>query len=175
MHEEKHMHHHHQVLIKVPVVVGIGDCQALVVTKIPLHPPAFEIKDIDKKVIVDQCHVVKNKVIINATLYKNINYKTFGHKDEFDGNERVCGDLRHCTVRIPFACFIEIPGAKEGQDCQIECAEVEGEKDELLDENKDCTYSTLLEKTIVKIVAKVTYTDQIWIDPAMKAIAAADA
>ena len=156
------------VLIKVPVVVGIGHSQVLIVTKIPLQPPAFEIKDIDKEVIIDSCNVVNNKVIINATLRKNINFKTFEHKDIFDGNERVCGDVRHCTVRIPFAAFIEVPGAQEGQDCQIESAEVEGEVDELIDETKDCTFETLLEKTIVKIVAKVTFTDQIWVDKCHK-------
>ncbi len=82
-----------------------------------LRPPAFEIKDIQKEVVITSCHVggvVDEgdkqivKVIIDAELRKNINFKTLEDCDvELDdgvdaGNiERarsVCGDVRHCFV-----------------------------------------------------------------------------
>lgn len=119
--------------IKVPVVLGIGSTQQLICTEIPLCPPAFEIKDVVKRVVVTQCEVggvVKDlkgnriaKVIIDAVLQKNINFKTLKeecpdrkrnhhhHDDDYDddrhkeeelapGETRVrCGDLRHCFVR----------------------------------------------------------------------------
>jgi len=148
-------------LIKVPVVINTGSAQILVVTEIPLTPPAFEIKDIDKEVIVEQCKAITDKVIINGILRKNINFKTFESEDTFDNVSRVCGDVRHCTVEIPFSLYIDVPGAMEGDDCQIEDAFVEGEKDELLNPTEQGTFETLLEKAVVKIEVKVTRTDQI--------------
>lgn len=149
--------------IKVPVVVGHGCCQVLVVNEIPLDPPALEIEEIKKEVVVDHCSVVSDRVIINGTLHKNIVYKTLEDCDEFDGIPRRCGELRHCTVTIPFSCFIEVPGACPGDHCQVEKAAVEGESDQLLDETNQETYETLEEKAIVVIDVKVTREQQICI------------
>ncbi|MFO7171646.1 MAG: hypothetical protein DIU70_001580 [Bacillota bacterium] len=116
--------------IKVPVVLGLGETQHLICTEIPLKPPAFEIKDVVKRVDVTQCcvgGVVKDevkekciaKVIIDAVLRKNINFKTDemkrdhrDHHGDHDGDGRkdpdvqgaleakmLCGDLRHCFVK----------------------------------------------------------------------------
>lgn len=130
--------------IKVPVVLGLGETQHLICTEIPLKPPAFEIKDVVKQVDVTQCcvgGVVKDevkgkciaKVIIDAVLRKNINFKTAekkhrhdhdhdhdrDHDDDRDDKDLdvqgaleakvLCGDLRHCFVEIPFCTLIEVP------------------------------------------------------------------
>ncbi len=185
--------------IQVPVIVGTGSKQTLVVSKLwisPPCPPVFRIKDIDKEVIITNCKVIPGKVIINGYIDKNINYKTI--KRYYKG--AVCGPLFHFTKKIPFSTFIDItaePGeeVREGDKCEIIEAFVEGEKDELLcpvrggygcSENNDESeidseiyededieeieendvesssyrwpkaYRLILEKDVVKIVAKVT-------------------
>lgn len=147
------------VCIKVPQVIGRSDCKVLVVTDIPLDPPAFEVKDIDKEVIIDQCHVDTDCVIINGRLRKNINYKTKKDCDWIDGIERVCGDVRHCTVFIPFDCFIEIEGAREDDECQVEEKEVTCEKEELRREG-----SILHEKAVVRVDVKVLRETQMTVN-----------
>lgn len=125
--------------INVPVVVNTGCGQVLVVTEIPLSHPAIRIKQVDKEVLIrdEDCKVIRNKVIINGILRKSIVFLTAETCNiEPCGCEelrRVCGDVRHCTVDIPFHLFIVVPGAREGDKCVIEDAFVEGEHDELLD------------------------------------------
>lgn len=98
--------------IQVPVVLGVGSTQHLICTEIPLKPNAFEIKDTKKKVEITSCCVgglVKEngaicaKVIIDAVLKKNINFKSVSDckPDDCDGLDTrvICGDLRHCHVR----------------------------------------------------------------------------
>lgn len=104
-----------QKCVKVPVVLGSGVTQHLICTEVPLRPPAFEIKDTTKRVDVTQCKVggvvtsddrCIAKVIIDAVLRKNINFKTAERDHESDhglqgGLESrvVCGVLRHCFVK----------------------------------------------------------------------------
>ena len=71
---------------------------------------------------------------------------------------RVCGDVRHCTVEIPFHLFVEVPGAEPGDNCEVIDAIVAGEFDKLIDKNSDGTFNKLLEKAVIKIRAKVTRT-----------------
>lgn len=146
--------------IKVPVVVNTGEAQVLIVTEIPLTPPAFALDEVHKTVRIEQCKVITDKVIINGILTKNINFKAPELKDCFDDNRRVCGDLRFCQVDIPFHLFVEVPGALEGDDCQLEEAVVVGQKHTLMDVKGDC-FSKLLEKDVVKVVVKVTRQEQI--------------
>ena len=149
--------------IKVPVVIGQNSCEVMVVTQVPLSPPLFEIKDIAEDVSVDNCLVQNGLVIINGTLHKDINYKTLdGSVQSFDGGQIATGDVVHTTVWLPFHCFIDVANALEGDDCQIESATVIGEKDEPKDPNDgDPTFNTLLEKAVIRIVAKVTRTEQL--------------
>lgn len=105
----------HLKCVKVPVVLGLGATQHLICTEIPLRPPAFEVKDTEKRVEITQCSVggvvstnekCVAKVIIDAVLKKNINFKTA--QKEVDEQEPlqgalesriICGDLRHCFVK----------------------------------------------------------------------------
>lgn len=142
-------------VIQTPVVVSTNTAQVLVVSEIPLTPPAFKIDEIHKLIEIDDCAAVCDKVIINGRLIKNITYKTAKEWDRKGGLNRVCGDVRHCTVEIPFHLFIDVPGSRDGDDCEIEDAIVAGEFDKLVHRNHDGTFSKLLEKSVIKVRAKV--------------------
>jgi hypothetical protein len=88
-------------------------------------------------------------------MLKNITFKTMKERDCHGDLNRVCGDVRHCTVEIPFHLFVEIPGARDGDVCEVEDAIVAGEFDKLIDKNPDGTFNKLLEKVVIKIRAKV--------------------
>lgn len=172
-------------IIQVPVVIGEGSKQFLLVTILTINPPSppvFRIKDIEKEVKITNCKVIKDKVIINGYVDKNINYKVAKHVHKDEGRPVVNGPIFHYTTQIPFSTFIEVPGAMEGDNCEIEAAVVEGEKDELIDPNvhphvptnnndtekkHSCpvTYNKLKEKLVVRIDVKVTRTEKINIDP----------
>lgn len=62
----------HGFVIQVPVVVNTNTAQVLVVTEIPLTPPAFKIDEIHKLIEIDDCAAACDKVIINGRLIKNI-------------------------------------------------------------------------------------------------------
>lgn len=152
--------------VSVPQVIGIGECETLVVTTIHFPEPVFRIHDIIKKVTIDNCTVVTNKVILDGTLEKNISFKTM-KKDHCDdhGKRQVCGDLRHCTAFIPFECCIQVCGARPGDRCQIEFAGVEGEVDEPIHHDCDGNFKKLLEKTCIRVIVKVLRDTQITITP----------
>ena len=168
---------HGEKCIKVPEVIGRYSCQTLVECVIPFPEqyPAVEIKDIHKEVRDLIVHVCKNKVLINGILHKNINYKTFEGKSDFyycyQKYDSYYGDVRHVAVNIPFACFIEVPGARPGDDYQIEYADVEDtcELDILEDpcQSKGTVkeYKKLREKVIVKVDLKVLREVQITVKP----------
>lgn len=141
-------------VIQVPVIVNSNTAQVLVVTEIPLTPPAFRIDEIHKLIKIDDCAAVCDKVIINGRLIKNITFKTIREHDCKDDLRRVCGDVRHCTVEIPFHLFVELPGTREGDMCEVEDAIVSGEFDKLIDKNPDGTFNKLLEKVVIKVRAK---------------------
>jgi hypothetical protein len=169
--------------IQVPVVVGYGEKQELVVnlaTVSPPSPPVFRIKDIDKIVEIFDYKVVpidekkdgiwKVKVIIDAFIDKNVNYKTITDWDDIAVN----GPVFQFTLRVYFNTFIEVClnepiCEKDNLDVTFLEAFVEGEKDELLSPNPPLvgaptwaiTYNQLLEKMIVKIKLKVTKTEDI--------------
>jgi hypothetical protein len=63
------------------------------------------------------------------------------HKDM----KRVCGDVRHCTVEIPFHLFVDVKGAQDGDTCVVEDAIITAEFDKLIDPNCDGTFNKLLE------------------------------
>lgn len=164
--------------IKVPEVIGRNYCQTLVECVIPFphQYPAIEIKDIQKTVKDLIIHVCKDKVLINGILHKNINYKTYESDCDFDyccgKYDSFYGSIRHIGVNIPFACFIEVPGACPGDDFEVEFAGVEDccEIDILEDPEqlpKSCmkAYKKLREKVIVKIDLKVLRHIQITVKP----------
>ncbi len=164
--------------VKVPEVIGRNYCQILLEQEIPFAPnyPALEIKDIDKDVKDLILSVCKDKVLVNGKLHKNINYKTYDSSGCFkcgcEEYDVIFGDVRHVHVCIPFSGFIEVPGARPGDNIEIEYAGVEDLCE--LDILKDPCYvkglaqpvfKKLKEKVIVKIEVKVLRPVQITVEP----------
>ncbi len=90
------------VVAKIPVVLAELTVQVNVSSFIKLPEPALEIKDIKKRLKITQCRLLQNTNIlfIKGFVRKNIDYST----RDCSNYEGVCGDLRHCTVDVPFEC-----------------------------------------------------------------------
>ncbi|SMC19633.1 protein of unknown function [Clostridium acidisoli DSM 12555] len=168
-------------VLQVPVIVGWGEKQELVVkvsTVSPPSPPVFRIKDIDKTVEITNVLIVPptcktgdkwhGKVILDGFIDKNVNYKTITDYEP----DAVNGPLYHFTTRIEFATFVDVVADEpfsEDDNAEILEAYVEGEKEELLDPNPladgapdwAVTYNRLLEKIIVKIKLKITKIEHV--------------
>jgi hypothetical protein len=168
-------------LLQVPVIVGWGEKQELVVkvsTVSPPSPPVFRIEGIDKKVVITNLLIVPptcktgdkwlGKVILDGYIDKNVNYKTITDYT----CDAVNGPLYQFTTRIDFATFVDVVADEqfcENDNAEILEAYVEGEKEELLDPNPlaegapdwAVTYNKLLEKIIVKIKLKITKIEHV--------------
>lgn len=188
-----------QKCIQVPVVLGQNATQHLICTEIPLRPRAFEIKDTKHKVEVTSCKVgglvrdidggVLAKVIVDAVLRKNINFKTVAddcrprQADEAEAGQVietrvVCGDVRHCHVEVEFCTLIEvklkgvsftdedeIDGISKQQfleelRCTVKKAEVVAEAVEE-ERDKDGCITRVVEKDVVRIEVKVERLEEL--------------
>ena len=87
---------------RVPVVLAQLTVQAHVNSVISLPEFAFEIKDIKKRLKITQCLLIQdtNVLFIKGFVRKNIDYST----RSCSSAEGFCGDIRHCTVDVPFSC-----------------------------------------------------------------------
>jgi len=87
---------------KIPVVLAELTVQINNNAIITLPEPALEIKNIKKRVKVTQCLLLQptNVLSIKGFVRKNIDYST----RLCSNTEGVCGDIRHCTVDVPFSC-----------------------------------------------------------------------
>jgi hypothetical protein len=168
-------------ILQVPVIVGKGSGQFFIEKDIkisPPSPPVYEIKEIKKWIDVYDIKAIPGKVIFNAWLWKDINYKTVEHVHD----DSVNGPLFHLTTKIPFGGFVEIKDVedddfKDKEKCKDkekgkEYAElieavVEGEIDNLHDKACVCgvtVYEKLLEKTVVRVTFKVVRIEHVAIE-----------
>ncbi len=157
----------HKKLLQVPVVKGKGEEQFFIEKEIyftsPI-PPVYMVKDIKKWVDVYDMKVIKGKVIFNAFLWKDINYKTV----EKACDDYVSGPVYHYTTKIPFGGFVPINNeVKEGDIAELLEAKIEGEKDEWCDET--CkqgvkVFTKLIEKTVVKLKFKVDRIEEVCVE-----------
>lgn len=87
---------------KIPVVLAELTIQINVDAFIKLPEPAWEIKDIKKRVKVTQCLLLQdtNMLFIKGFVRKNIDYST----RTCSNREGFCGDIKHCTIDVPFSC-----------------------------------------------------------------------
>lgn len=99
------------VVIKVPVTLAQITVPVNVDACITLPEPALEIKDIKKNVKVTQCLLVRcgglqfpAVLFLKGFVRKNIQYAT----RQCSNVEGVCGDIRHCTVDVPFSCTTNV-------------------------------------------------------------------
>ncbi|NBI27626.1 hypothetical protein ERL59_01405 [Chengkuizengella sp. YPA3-1-1] len=108
--------------IMMDVVVGELSLQVDLEADIELDTPAIDIKDIDKKVVLEQCEfisvdnssskcdcgVVNGKVFLGGYVRKNIRYSAVDYAHD-DG---ICGGIKHCTVNVPFNCVVPVEDSK---------------------------------------------------------------
>lgn len=90
------------VTAKIPVVLAELNVQFNVSAFMDLPEPAIEIKNIKKRLKITQCTLLQdtNVLFIRGYVRKNIDYSTVGCVSATG----VCGDIRHCTVDVPFEC-----------------------------------------------------------------------
>lgn len=93
-------------------------------------------------------------------MIKNIPFKTKKSESFLPADGRririICGDIRHCTLFIPFKLFIEIPGAQPGDECEVVKAKVTGEVDTLFDDTGDGFFDRLVETINIHVEVRVT-------------------
>ncbi|WMM25669.1 hypothetical protein RBU61_03090 [Tissierella sp. MB52-C2] len=94
------------VVVKIPVVLAELTIRFNVNALIRLPEPALEVKDIKKKLKITQCTLLQptNILFIKGFVRKNIDFSTA----ECSNWKGVCGDIRHCTVDVPFECSTPI-------------------------------------------------------------------
>lgn len=99
------------VVVKVPVVLADCKIQIDLESDIRLNEPAFDIKTIDKKVCITQCHLVPhtNKLFLAGFVQKNIQFSTV----ECANATSISGDILHTTVNVPFRCVSPIKFVKK--------------------------------------------------------------
>ncbi|WP_026476790.1 CsxC family protein [Alkaliphilus transvaalensis] len=90
------------VVARIPVVLADLVVQFNVISKIDLPEPAIEIKHIKKRIKITQCMLLQdtNILFIKGFVRKNIDYST----KDCSSRKGICGDIRHCTVDVPFEC-----------------------------------------------------------------------
>jgi len=89
-------------VVKIPVVLAELTLQINIMSDIKLPEPAIEIKNIKKRLKITQCLLLQdtNVLFIKGFIRKNIDYST----KKCSNKEGLCGDIRHCTVDVPFQC-----------------------------------------------------------------------
>lgn len=99
------------VVAKIPVVLAQLRIRVHLNSRITLPEPALEVKDIKKKLKITQCMLLpapndcdQDVLFIEGFVRKNIEYAT----RTCSNTEGVCGDIRHCTVDVPFRCSTPI-------------------------------------------------------------------
>lgn len=94
------------LIAKIPVVLSEVKIQIDLESDIELDQPAFDVKTIDKRVCITQCHLVPftNKLFIAGFVQKNIQYSTV----ECANKTSISGSILHTTVNIPFKCVTAI-------------------------------------------------------------------
>jgi hypothetical protein len=148
---------------QVDQVIGSGSVQQLVCQIISLPSLAEEIKDIRKTVIVDNCMVSFDKVIIDGRLRKDIMFKSANAGFPIPGSVQGCvgitttisGPILDVDVDIAFNALVPVPGAVPGDKCVVLQAFVEGEKEEAANINANGAFGALIDKSIIFLCVKV--------------------
>ncbi|OPX88000.1 MAG: hypothetical protein A4E53_02157 [Pelotomaculum sp. PtaB.Bin104] len=94
------------VIAKIPILLAELTVQINVDSTFTLPEPAYEVKQIKKRLKVTQCIIAQNtnKLFLKGFVRKNIDYSTRTSSNL----EVFCGDIRHCTVDIPWSCVTPI-------------------------------------------------------------------
>lgn len=95
-------------LLKMRCVVGEGERTFDTTKTVVLPRPARRIKDIRATVTEVECDVGEDEVVITGTVHKQIFFIA-------RSNNQVC----HVAEDVSFGTVIDIPGAREGMECQV--------------------------------------------------------
>jgi hypothetical protein len=137
------------ICVKVPQVIGVGECQVVIVSTLTLSAAASEVKRVHKSVSIDDWAVDGGKVLVNGTVSKNVEYE---REDHVVGSDR---------FQVRFDCCLDVPGACAGDRFILESGEVCVEKDELVSP-PSCS---LFDKVCVHVAGKVTREVEVTIAP----------
>ena len=135
---------------QIPIVIARESTQILAEATVPFPEqfPATEIVEVIKNVRDLRIFICRNKAIINGVLDVNVVYKTFegNYNYRHSGNdpEASFGDVRQIRFNVPFSGFVEVPGARPGDDYIVNFAGVEN----------DCELDTLISPTHVHCSAE---------------------
>lgn len=103
------------VFVKIPVVLAETNITIPTEATITLDQRAMEIKRIKKNVFLNQCRLIPfsqdNRpgtgiLFVAGFVRKNIEYATQTCPSGTAVN--VCGDIRHCTIEVPFNCTVRV-------------------------------------------------------------------
>ncbi|MPM21815.1 hypothetical protein SDC9_68265 [bioreactor metagenome] len=94
------------MVVKVPVVLSEVKVQIDLEKEVVLDEPAFDIKTIDKKVCITQCHLVPytNKLFLAGYVQKNIQYST----SDTENPTSFSGSIRHQVINADFRCVTAV-------------------------------------------------------------------
>ncbi len=113
------------VFVKIPVLLAETSITIPVEATVTLDMNAVEIKRIKKNVFLTQCRLIpfsqdKHKctglLFISGFIRKNIEYAT--QTCESDNSRNICGDIRQCTVKVPFNCTTRVKFFREPFFCK---------------------------------------------------------
>ncbi len=108
------------VFVKIPVVLAETDITILVEATITLDQEVMEIKRIKNNIFLTQSRIVSfcqndrlgtGILFIAGFIRKNIEYKTQDYTIARTPN--ICGDIRDCTVEVPFNLATRITFLRE--------------------------------------------------------------
>ncbi len=88
------------VIVRVPVLLSEFTVQFNINVEIKLPELALEVKDIKKRLKIIQCTLLQptNVLFVKGFIRKTIDYTT----GDCSNRQGICGDIRHCTVDVPF-------------------------------------------------------------------------
>ncbi|MCG8641169.1 MAG: DUF3794 domain-containing protein, partial [Desulfobacterales bacterium] len=123
--------------------MGLINTRNNLVAGISLPVPAEKIKEVRAIVRKTKIEVIKDKVIIQGIIHKQIFYVD------------LAGIVRHFPVAIPFSSLVDVPGALPEMQAQVEIF-IEHIKDELSSDRMGITQKVILE-IFTKVVDEVQF------------------
>lgn len=153
-------------IVDLPVVTGTATAQALIVTEVPLAPPAHRLERVDREVAVDRCTAEDGRVTITGRLIHSITYKSRrkGGTKAMSGARRVTGGLVNCSVEIPFHLWAPVAEARMGDLCGPLRAVAERAHEELTAPAEDGTFRSMLIKSVARVQVRVVRHKMLRID-----------
>ena len=124
-------------LLFVQQVVGENTEQTLVEADITLSVPAIKVDEIVGKICNLETEIIKDKVIIQGILHKQIFFVDSANLGRHQGED------------LPFSLFVDAPGAAPGMDVQVHPV-IEGIFFELI------TPTILRQKAVLEFFVKIT-------------------